>query len=100
MAVVFHRLAAQEFVEARRWYGLRTAQAETRFVTAVADALIFLEANPLLAPVYRGNHRWHRVRQFPYVIYYEAIAAGTIYVYAIAHARRRPGYWVRRVNRP
>jgi toxin ParE1/3/4 len=100
MPVLFHRLAAQEFVKARRWYGRRNAQVEARFVTAVADTLAVLEANPLLAPPYQGNHRWQRVRRFPYVIYFEPITAGTIYVYAVAHARRRPGYWLRRVTRP
>jgi hypothetical protein len=100
MAVVFHRLAAQEFVRARRSYGRRSAQAESRFVTAVADALLFIEANPLLASAYQGNYRWQRVRRFPYVLYFEPIATGTVYIYAVAHARRRPGYWLRRVNRP
>jgi hypothetical protein len=69
MAVIFHRLAAQEFVRARRWYGRRSAQAESRFVAAVADALHFIEANPLLALAYQGNHRWQRVRRFPYVLF-------------------------------
>jgi toxin ParE1/3/4 len=100
MAVVFHRLAAQEFVKARRWYGRRSPQAEFRFVNAITDALTFIEANPLLAPPYQGNHRWQRVRRFPYVIYFEPIAGGIIYVYAVGHARRRPGYWLRRVTRP
>jgi hypothetical protein len=100
MAVLFHRLAAQEFVKARRWYGRRSAQAESRFVAAVTDALTFIEANPLLASAYQGNHRWQRVRRFPYVIYFEPITAGTIYAYAVAHARRRPGYWLRRETRP
>ena len=43
---------------------------------------------------------WQRVRRFPFVIYFEPVAAGVVYVYAVAHARPRPGYWLRRVNRP
>jgi plasmid stabilization system protein ParE len=100
MPVLFHRLAAQEFVTARRWYFRRSAQAEARFVTAVADTLRVVEANPLLAPAYLGSYRWQRVRRFLYVLYFEPIAPGTVYVYAVAHAGRRPGYWLRRVNRP
>jgi hypothetical protein len=100
MPVLFHRLAARDFVTARRWYARRSAQAEVWFVAAVAATLRFVEANPLLAPAYRGNYRWQRVRRFPYVLYFEPIAAGAVYVYAVAHAGRRPGYWLRRVNRP
>lgn len=100
MSVLFHRLAAEEFVRARRWYRRRSPQVESRFVAAVADALHFIEATPLLAPAYRGNHRWQRVRRFPYVIYFEPSASGTVYVYAVAHALRRPGYWLRRLTRP
>ena len=100
MAVLFHRLAAQDFVMARRWYAGRSAQVEARFVAAVGAALRVVEANPSLGSPFRGNYRWQRVRRFPYVIYFEPIAAGTIYVYAVAHARRRPGFWLRRVNRP
>jgi plasmid stabilization system protein ParE len=100
MPVLFHRLATREFLAARRWYARRSPRAEARFVVAVADALRIIEANPLLASPYLGTHRWQRVRRFPYVVYFEPIAAGTIYVYAIALAHRRPGYWLQRVTRP
>jgi hypothetical protein len=99
MSVLFHRLAAREFVMARRWYAVRSSQAEARFVAAVTDALGVIDGNPLLGSPYRGNYRWQRLRRFPFVIYFEPVAAG-VYVYAVAHARRRPGYWLPRVNRP
>jgi plasmid stabilization system protein ParE len=100
MPVLFHRLATRDFVMARRSYRRRSPRAEARFVTAVADALHAIQTNPLLAAPYQGNHRWQPVRRFSYVIYFEPIAAGTVYVYAVAHAHRRPGYWLRRVTRP
>jgi plasmid stabilization system protein ParE len=100
MTMLFHRLAAQDFVRARRWYGRASPQAEARFVAAVGDALAAVDANPLMAPCYQGPYRWQGVRRFPYVIYFEPITPGTVYVYAVAHASRRPGYWLRRVNRP
>ena len=100
MPVVFHRLAVQEFVTARRWYRRRSPQAESRFVAAVADALARAETNPLRAPVYRGNQRWQLLRRYPYVIYFEPMGPAMIIVYALAHARRRPGYWVRWITRP
>jgi hypothetical protein len=100
MPVLFHRLATQDFVLARRWYARQGTQLEARFVAAIAAVLTALEASPHLSSPYRGNYRWQRVRRFPYVIYFEPIAPGTLYVYAVALARRRPGYWLRRVSRP
>jgi hypothetical protein len=37
-------------------------------------------------------YRRHRVRRFPYLVFY-AVAPEEIRVVAIAHAKRRPGYW-------
>src|SRR5262249_30827258 len=65
--------------------------AENWFLQAVADAIRTLEANPLVAPIYLGNFRWYRLRRFPYLIYFQPMINSTIYIYAIAHARQRPG---------
>ena len=46
VAVSFHRLAAAEFVAARRWYAHRSPTAEARFVAAVRAAVQQIEANP------------------------------------------------------
>lgn len=37
------------------------------------------------------------MRRFPYVIFYEEFHA-TISIYAIAHAKRKPGYWLGRLK--
>jgi plasmid stabilization system protein ParE len=100
MPVTFHRLAAEEFVTVRRWYARRSPATEARFVAAVELAVQSIEANPAAGTSYRGPYRWVRVRRFPYLIYYEAPDPTMVLVYAVAHARRRPGYWRRRVNRP
>jgi hypothetical protein len=42
-----------------------------------------------------GPSRWVRLRQFPYVIYYRIDGDKPI-VMAVAHGRRRLGYWLRR----
>jgi len=47
-----------------------------------------------------GAYYWVRLRRFPYLIYYRVVTDSLILVYAVAHARRRPGYWLGRVNRP
>ena len=73
---------------------------EGRFVAAVRTAVERIDANPQIGSQLQGPFRWVRTRRYPYVLYYEVIAPDVVRVYAVAHARRRPGYWMRRVNRP
>jgi plasmid stabilization system protein ParE len=100
MTVIFHRLATREFVEARRRYARYSPLTEARFVASVRAAVERIDANPHIGSSFRGPYRWVRTRRYPYLLHYEAIGPGLVRVYALAHARRRPGYWLRRVNRP
>lgn len=51
--------------------------------------------NPLLGPIFRGTRRRWLFRRFPYGIIYQA-APDELRIIAVAHHRRRPGYWARR----
>jgi hypothetical protein len=51
---------------------------------------------PLQGALFRGTFRWMRTRRFPYLLFYEVVDSSVIRVYAVAHARRRLGYWLRR----
>jgi len=99
MAVVFHRLAAAEFVRARRWYRRRGTDLETRFVLAIEKAIEAIQTHPELGAAYMKRYRWVRTKHFPYLLYYEVTDASTM-LYAVSHARRRLGYWLRRTKRP
>jgi plasmid stabilization system protein ParE len=99
MTVVFHRLATREFVAARRRYARYSPVTEDRFVAAVRVAVERIDANPHLGSPYLGPFRWVRTRRYPYLLYYEVIGSDLVRVYALAHARRRPGCWLRRINR-
>ena len=99
MAVIFHRLATAEFVAARRWYARRSAAVEARFVAAVGAAVQLIQTTPDAGAVFRGRYRWVRARRFPYLLYYAPADESVVVVYAVAHARRRLGYWLRRVSR-
>ena len=100
MAVDFHRLAARDFVQARRSYARQDLQVEARFVAAVREAIIRAEANPHLGSPTHGTYYWVRTRRFPYILYYEAIPPDLVRFFAVAHKRRRPGYWLGRTRRP
>jgi plasmid stabilization system protein ParE len=100
MAVRFHRLASQDYLQARRRYARKSARLADRFERALDSAVQKLAANPLLWPTFEAQYRWILLRRFPYVVYYEFIDETTIHVLAVAHASRRPGYWLKRANKP
>jgi plasmid stabilization system protein ParE len=62
------------------------------FRTEVFDVVDRIAASPLSRPADdEGNH--HRVlKRFPYAVFYE-VWGNTVTVLAIAHHRRKPGYW-------
>jgi len=95
--IVVHPLAKKEYWAARRWYGRRSSWAEQRFADEVIETLNRIVANPFLGPTYLGGVRWRRIRRFPYLIIYLPSDSGPITVIAIAHGRRRKGYWARRL---
>jgi plasmid stabilization system protein ParE len=94
--VEFHRLAADEYRRAVRAYRLIELALAQRFRAAVDRVVESISESPDLGAPFRGPFRWMRTRRFPYVLYYEALDPSRIMVYAVAHARRRPGYWQRR----
>ncbi len=96
MEVIFHRLAIQEYLSARRWYAARSIRLAQAFQTAVDEAVQQIASMPNLGTRYNADHRWVRLRRFPYLLYYTAVSDDRIVIMAVAHSRRRPGYWRRR----
>jgi plasmid stabilization system protein ParE len=84
--------AADEALAAARWYRERSAKAATAFQREVQAALDRIEQSPETWP--RHHHGTHRVllHRFPYEVVYRVLPE-LILVVAIAHCRRRPGYW-------
>ncbi len=52
-------------------------------------------ANPTLGLIFRGNRRRYLLRRFPYSVIYQ-VTSNELRVIAVAHHRRRPGYWAGR----
>ncbi len=91
MIVRFHPAAQDELIATALYYEEASAGLGTRFRNAVHGALEQMRDNPEIgAP--RGGARRMVVRGYPYDIVYRATPA-TLEVLAVAHHRRRPGYW-------
>jgi plasmid stabilization system protein ParE len=64
------------------------------FITEFERSVALLADHPTLGAPWRGDIRRLPMRRFPYSIVYR-LGASEIEVFAIAHQRRRPGYWKR-----
>src|SRR5438552_15059320 len=98
--VVFHPLARRDFRSARRWYASRRPSSGLSFQNAVLAAVHQIESYAELGPISQGPFRWVKTRKFPYFLYYEIQSDQLVEVFAVAHARRRPGYWLKRTRPP
>jgi plasmid stabilization system protein ParE len=94
--VHFHRLALREYQVAQQWYARRSAQALQRFQEAVERAVERIALAPDRWPTFGRHHRWVRAGRYPYLLYYRILGPDRVLVVAVAHARRRLGYWLRR----
>jgi plasmid stabilization system protein ParE len=94
--VRFHRLAATEYKGALAWYRVRSAKAAKDFKIEIKRVVQRLLADPYQGTVFREPFRWMRLQRFPYLLYYKVISPKAVTVYAVAHERRRLGYWLRR----
>jgi len=95
----FHPEARAEFVADVDWYDAR--EVSERFEVAVRDAIDAAVDSPESWAVWLGWDRQPVVRSkgvngFPYrVVFF--VADELLTIVAVAHAKRRPGYWRERL---
>jgi len=91
----FHPRAEQEYLTALRWYRERSLIAAINFESAFEQAAGRIRESPERWPIYVANFRKYTLRQFPFSIVYQDFSSEVV-VFAVAHGRRRPGYWMDR----
>jgi plasmid stabilization system protein ParE len=84
--------ARVDYDESFDWYAGRSPAAARHFSRSVDEALRAIGENPEMFAAVDPVHRACLVKQFPYSIVYR-IEPERIVVMAIAHAKRRPGFW-------
>lgn len=88
-------LAREELNEAASFYEARVSGLGTAFLDDVERAIEMLCENPGMGAAAGRNFRKLHVRRFPYSVIY-ALHNEEVVIVAIAHQRKRPGYWRRR----
>ena len=97
MSVRLRRIAKRDFRDAFNWYRGRNEAVSARFANEVTRTLEHLERFPgtggFVPGVRDPDIRRLPVHNFPYHVVFMRIGE-RISVLAIAHDRRKPGYWM------
>lgn len=91
-SVEFHPEAVYEARSAREWYQTQNQAVSDAFVAEIDHAIEQIREAPTRWPVYLHGTRRYLLGRFPYFVVYREYES-RIQVVAVAHARRRPGYW-------
>ena len=93
MILSTHPLAEEELVDGALYYA-KAASAELgdHFLDEIARSIALLRQYPKLGSIWRRGFRRMPIRRFPYsIVYY--LSGDILRIVAIAHQRRKPGYW-------
>lgn len=95
----FHPAALADYQAAAVWYAERSAAAAVGFTAAIDDAIDGARELPEAWPAWPGRTdvRRRTLRRLPYSVIY-VIQNDTIVIVAVAHHKRRPGYWLGRMR--
>jgi plasmid stabilization system protein ParE len=92
-------LARREMLRAAQWYERRAQGLGDRFLDEVRLALLAIRDYPLSGSPLNLQFRRKLLDTFPYAVIYR-VDDDNIVIVAVAHLRRRPGYWIRRTEIP
>ena len=94
--VAYHRLAAAELLDSARFYDRRRPGLGDEFLSAVETVQELIRAQPQRGRRGLLDTFSFRTKRFPFRIIYE-LQPDRIWIVAVAHLSRRPGYWARRL---
>jgi plasmid stabilization system protein ParE len=92
---VLNEAAKADYIEALRWYAERSPRAAHTFEEEFDRAVNRIAADPDQFPWCDGRHQFCILRRFPFQLIYRKVA-DRVEIVAVAHAKRKPGYWSER----
>ena len=95
--VRFHPIANREVARAYRWYADESETAAERFAQEIDRVIENISETPERFPAYLLDTQRFILDRFPYLIVYRELRDNGR-VIAVAHAKRRPGYWAQRLK--
>ena len=95
MTVRLDPAAKQEILQAALFYEDCREGLGQEFVDSVESAFEQIQQYPTVWRILKGRFRRYPLQRFPYGIIY-AVEEKVIYIAAVMHLKRKPGYWVSR----
>jgi plasmid stabilization system protein ParE len=92
MRVRLHPEARAELRDARKWYYERSPLSATAFAHAIDNAVSRIRESPNSFVSADHGTRKFVLRRFPFNLFYR-LDETEIVIVAVAHQKRRPGYW-------
>ena len=93
--IEFHPAALAEAEAARDWYAERSLPVARAFIAELSHAVDRVAAAPQRWPLFTPDTRRFVFPRFPFSLIYR-LTRTSLQIIAIAHAKRRPGYWQER----
>jgi len=93
----FHPDARIDALEAYDWYAERSQQAADTFHEELQVAGRAIQQSSERWANYLFGTRRYLMKRYPFVVVYR-LAADRIEIMAVAHGRRKPGYWKGRLD--
>lgn len=90
--VELHEEARLEVEEAFSWYLSRSIRAAEGFLRELERSLALVAESPTLWTQYEEDSRRYLLRRYPFALIYQ-LRNERVIVLAVAHLKRRPGYW-------
>lgn len=88
--------AEEEMYEVAKFYHSQTSGLGLDYLSEVERAITSIAESPMTWPKIEGELRRHLVRRFPFGILYYVEPEGIV-IAAVAHLRRKPGYWKKKL---
>lgn len=95
MRVEFRHAASLEVEDAQAWYEERSLLAASVYLRELSTAINRIREAPARDPQTDWGARRILFERFPFAVDYR-VGEGVVTVVAVAHLKRRPGYWASR----
>ena len=92
-----HPEALEDALSGYSWYLQHSEKVADLFFAELQRAVGLILEAPDRWPVYLNGTRRFPLSDYPYGVVYKQ-QEGIVFLYAVAHAKRRPGYWKARVG--
>ena len=96
MEIIYHPEARNELLQAASFYENNREGLGRDFLSAAQIGTNFINIYPEAGRIIKKPYRRLLIKRFPYGIIYRQ-TKNCIYIVAVMHLKRRPGYWIERI---